>query len=186
MKEKSDFLFLGLLGLLIANTITQSIAFGYILSLNNYLGFVTWGLALVLRLGHFKRKRYALAFLLILGTLNVSNFGLGMMSMSFSIGHISNAPAEPIGLNPIILLMLIGYYFVNMRSINRLLSNAIKGSEEERKVDHQKIVDFYLRKFNECDDSEFEKVYRNFNEYPPEAQTALKQIRQEKEKRSTT
>jgi len=43
----SDFIFIGILGLLIASAIVQSVIFGYLVTINNYLGFVGWVTVLV-------------------------------------------------------------------------------------------------------------------------------------------
>ncbi|MBB2144420.1 hypothetical protein GM921_02910 [Pedobacter sp. LMG 31464] len=176
MKQKTDYIFFGLTGLIIVNTIIQSQLYNYALSINNYLSFVAWPIALFLRLKNYKVRRYPLAFLLILATINIFNFGLGAMKLSFSIGDISSIPAERPGVNPIILLILIAYYFVNKKSINRILNNTFRGTPEERKVEYQKTVDFYLNKFNSCNKEELKDILKDFNDYPEPAKIALRQI----------
>jgi|GEM_PF-827986 len=181
MKQKTDYIFFGLIGLLIVNTIIQSQLYDYVLSINNYLGFAFWTISLFLRLRNSRTKRYPLAFLLILGTLNVLNFGIGSVTLSFSIGNISDIPTERPGINPIILLVLIAYYLVNKKSINRILNNTFKGTEEEQRIEHQKTIDFYLKKFDACDEEEIKEILKNFNDYPNEAQIALRQIQSKNE-----
>jgi len=181
VKAKSDFIFLGILGALIANTIIQSVLFGYQLSINNYLGFVSWSVVWFLRITHIRFGKYGTALLLIAGSFNVINFGIGRISLSFSIGNVSNLSAETIGLNPIILLILIAYYLVNKNSINRIVVNIFYGSAEEQQKKHQEKVNFYLKKFEGCNPVELEKVFDSINDYPQEAQIALNQIRALKE-----
>jgi hypothetical protein len=180
MKVKSDFIFIGALGILIINTITQSILFNYLLSINNYLGFAAWLLILLLRIFKSRIGRYGLGVLLILGLFNIINFTLARVFLTVGFGGVSKAPIETVGLNPIVLLVLIIYYFVNKKSINRILAHLFYGSQEEREREHQKKVDFYLKKFEDCDSNELDQMFNNLKDYPAEAQIALNQIRGQK------
>lgn len=172
MKGKSDFIFLALIGLIVVNTITQSIIFDYLLSFNNYLGFVCLPIVLASRILKPRAGRYAIVVLLLLSSFNIINFGIAKVSLSFSIGGLG----EGIGLNPIMLIILIGYYLVNRRSINQRLSKYINGPADEQQNDQQKMVEFYVRKFENCAAEEMEAIIKNFNHYPPEAQIALKRV----------
>jgi hypothetical protein len=184
MKAKFDFLFLGILGLLIGNTIIHSYLFNYLLSINNYLGFGSWVIVLVLRLVNTRLGRYGTALLLILGTLNILNFGLGTVSLSFSIGNIDQIPTEPVGLDPVILLILIIYYFTNKKTVNRILSDIFYGNSKEQIQERQKKVEFYLEKFENYNSVEFDKILQSLKDYPIEAQIAIKEIRDQKESKS--
>jgi hypothetical protein len=172
MKQKTDYIFFGLTGLLIASALILSQRYDYVLSINNYLAFFAWPIALFFRV--YKSKRYPLGIILLLALFNIINFGIGTISMKFGI-H-SSIPVETPGINPIILLVVVVYYFVNKRQINNILSNFFKGTDEERREEFQKRVDFYLDKFNSCHEEELKGILENFNDYPDEAKTALRQI----------
>ena len=174
MKAKSDYLFLSVLGLLIVNTVTQHFLNRYVLSLNNYFGFIAWGTAFILHLGRSKYRRLALGWLLILGTLNLLTFTIGKIAVS--VGPISESGTEHLGINPIILVILIVYYFVNRTPINRILSRTLIGTEEEQKQKRNKQIEFYFEKFSKCEPEEFEELLQRFDDYPVEAQVALKRI----------
>lgn len=175
MKAKSDFIFIGILGLFIASTIALSLTYNYILSANNYLGFFCWAIAFILRLTHFKWKRYVLGFVIIFGTLNILNFGIGVASATISYG--SPLPIEPVSINPVILIILIAYYFTNKPAINRVLSRAIKGTEEEQAKEHQKMVAFYSDKFKSSSEEELKEAFKNYLGYPEAAKVALDKIK---------
>lgn len=174
MKGKSDYLFLSVLGLLIANTVTQHFLDRYVLTINNYFGFIAWGAAFILRLGRSKYRRLGLGWLLILGALNLLSFTIGKVAVS--VGNISNS-AEAIGLNPIILVILIAYYFVNKASINRILSRVFIGTREEQEQERNRQVEFYFTKFSNCEQEELDEIFQRFDDYPTEAKVALNRIK---------
>lgn len=172
MKQKTDYIFFGLTGLLIASALILSQQYNYVISINNYLAFFAWPIAMFFRI--YKSKRYPLGVILLLALFNIINFGIGKVSMKFGI-H-SSIPIETLGINPIILLITASYYFVNKRRIDNILSNFFKGTEEERREEFQKRVDFYLNKFSSCNEEELKGILENFNDYPDEAKMALRQI----------
>ncbi|MES2652622.1 MAG: hypothetical protein V4663_12840 [Bacteroidota bacterium] len=174
MKQKTDYIFFGLTGLLIASALILSQLYDYVLSINNYLAFVAWPIALFSRLKVYKGRRYPLGVILLFSLFNIINFGIGAVSMKFGIN--SSIPIETPGINPIILLIVIVYYIINKKRINNILSNFFKGTEEERRKEFQKTVDFYLNKFNSCNEEELKGILENFNDYPDEAKIALRQI----------
>ena len=176
MKQKTDFIFFGLTGLLIASTIILSQLYDYELSVNNYLAFITWPTTLFLRLKIKKRKRYPLGIIIILALFNVVNFSIG--SWTFKLGINSSVPIETPGINPIILIVAIAYYFVNKKAINNILSNFFKGTEQDRNEEYQKTVDFYVKRFSSCNEEELKGVLENYKDYPAPAQTALRQLQE--------
>ncbi|KQC01852.1 hypothetical protein [Pedobacter sp. Hv1] len=174
MKQKTDYIFFGLTGLLIASTLILSQLYGHVLTINNYLAFVAWPIALFLRMKTYQGKRYPLGIILLLALFNIINFEIGGFSMKFGIN--SSIPIETPGINPIILLIVVAYYIINKERINHIISNFFKGTEEERSKEFQKTVDFYLHKFNACEEEELKGILKNFNDYPDEAKIALRQI----------
>lgn len=107
MKRKADFIFIGVLGLLLANTLIQFIVGNTVLTLNNYLGILFWLISIALRLTSHRYGRHVVAIMLLLGTLNLASFGIGNVSLSIGFGSLVSP-----GVNPILLLILIIYVFV--------------------------------------------------------------------------
>lgn len=176
MRAKADFIFLGILGALIVNAIINAVVFNYQLSINNYFGFICWLLALLLRILNFRFNRYCVGCLIILGTLNILNFGIGTAVISFSVGNIYDVKADGLGLNPIILFILIVYCFVNKKVINVIISELWNGSAKEQEDARQKNINFYLKKFEHCSADELECLLKKLNDYPVEAQIAIKKL----------
>ena len=127
----SDFIFLGIIGLLIINTVVQSVVFGYRLNINNYPGFLSWTVVMVLMFTRFRYRRYGPAILLILGALSIFNFGISGISISAGIGDISNAGFQTPGLD---LLILIAYRLVNKKAIGQIIETAFRGTAEEHQL----------------------------------------------------
>jgi len=80
------------------------------------------------------------------------------------------------GTYPIIFLILIIYYVVNRKSINRILSSFIRGTGAEQEDAFQKKVAGYLKNFENSTPSELDYMYKNIKEYPPEAQEAISMV----------
>lgn len=172
--QKTDYIFFGLTGALIVSTLIISQLYGHLLSINNYLAFIAWPIALFLRFKVYKGRRYPLGIILLLSLFNIINFGIGTISMKFGIN--SSVPIETPGINPIILLLIIVYYLINKKRIKSILGDFFKGTDEERREEFQKMVNFYVHKFESCDDDELKRILENFNDYPDEAKVALRQI----------
>jgi hypothetical protein len=172
MKAKIDYAFLGLLGVLMAIAVVDVLTSDYIFNISNYFGFAGWTIALVLRIVKPRLGRYAIAWLIALGTLNMLSFELVRTSVSFGFGSFST-----IGINPQMLLILVAFYLINRKSINSKIAQTFKGSAEEQEAKRQKMVDFYTDKFKDLDKPEFEEIFNKIDSYPDEAQIALKQIR---------
>lgn len=174
MKQKTDYIFFGILGLFIVITITLSLLQNFVLTINNYLAFIALPTAFFLRIKLQKRRHFPLGIILMLSLFNIINFGLGTMSMTFGVN--SSIPIETPSINPIILLIFVAYYLINKKTISIILSNFFKGTEDERRKEFQTTVDFYLKKFSSCEEDELKKALENFNDYPDEAKIALRQI----------
>ena len=141
------------------------------LTFSNYLGMLLWLISIALRLTNNRYGRHVLAVMLLLGTLNVASFGIGNVSLSVGFGS-----AKSIGVNPILLLILIVYVFVNKTSVKKVVKMMFFPSAEEHQLEHKKQTDFYLRKFEKCSDAELEIIKGNFNLYPPAAQDAITEL----------
>nr|WP_121272503.1 hypothetical protein [Pedobacter schmidteae] len=171
MKKTSDFIFIAVIGLLAANTIFQSIWYGNVLSLNNYVGFVLWIIITVLRFSNNQYRRYGLTILLFLSTLNIANLTVGSISFNAFYGDI-----ESISVNPIMLLILIIYYIINEKTVKKELRRIFFPSEEEKQSEHQMQIDFYYRKFENCGNEELKNIIINKEQYPMPAQIALDKL----------
>jgi hypothetical protein len=172
-KSKADIIFLVLIGLLLTNAFVQSYLYSYELSLNNYLGLILWVVVLISLLIKHKTRRLALAILIILGTFDVLSFSIGTRTIGFSIGDMST---HLIGFDPIIFLVLIAWYLVNHKRINQIISTSLYGNTSEIEEERKKQVEFYLKKFKELDKPELTKVINDIDQYPSEAQTAIRMI----------
>ena len=86
MKFKSDYIFLGILGLLIINALYQSTFNHFILSTNTYIGMVGWAIILLVVIKNLRFSKYATAILLILGVFNIINFSIETASTRIVFG----------------------------------------------------------------------------------------------------
>lgn len=167
----SDFIFLSILSLLMISAIILSVNSGYLLSINNYLGFVCWGITIILMFTRFRYRRYGLAILLIMGTFSIFKFGIWTVSMSFAVSNFQTPR-----LDPTIFLILVVYCLVNRRVINRVLLRAFRGTPEEQKLKEEKEVTFYTRKFQKCTKEELDEVFSNYKNYPWAAKQAIDNV----------
>lgn len=171
IKRNADFIFIGVLGLFLANLLIQFVMTGNLLTLNNYLGILLWLIIGVLRFINYRYGRHGLALLLLLGTFDIASFGPGGVSFSVGLGSLG-----PIGFDPLVLIVLIIYYFVNKTAIKQVVKTLLYPSSEEQQLEYQKQTDFYLRKFENCGDDELEVIVSNLKEYPLAAQHAITEI----------
>ncbi|MES2279527.1 MAG: hypothetical protein V4592_26070 [Bacteroidota bacterium] len=155
MKAKIDYAFLGLLGVLMAIAIVDILTSDYVFNINNYLGFIGWSVALVIRIVKPHLGRYVVAWLIALGPLNILSFELVRTSVSMGFGSVSTP-----GVNPEMLLILVAFYLINRKSINGKIAQTFKGSAEEQEIKHQKMVDFYLTRFTDLSSDEFEAIFK--------------------------
>jgi len=167
----SDFIFLGILGLMIISSIFRSLIFGYHPSITNYLGFISWTLAIILMFTRFRFQRYSLAILLALGTFRILNFGFWTASITFTISGFTTP-----GIDFLIFLILVAYTLVNRETISRVLLSALHGSPEEQQLKEEKEIAFYTRKFEKCTKEELEEVFSNYKDYPWAAKQAIDNI----------
>lgn len=172
MKAKIDYAFLSLLGILLVISIVTVPTSEYVLNITNYLGIIAWSFVLVIRIIKPRLGRYFVACLILLTTLNLISFELIRTSASIGFGSLSTP-----SVNPGAFLLLFVYYLINQESINNKIKQTFNGSVEEREVKRQKMIVFYMNKFEGLTPEEFETIYTNFKDYPVEAQVALKQLR---------
>lgn len=171
MKAKSDYIFLGLLGISLAATIIITISSDYALTNFHYAAITGWLITLALRIFSPHAGRYGVGLLLLLGVFNILNFFLVRTTSSFGVGSLSTG-----SIDPYLFCMLVTYYVINRKGINRILSHLFKGSEKEQADKQQKLIDFYINQFENSTPAQLAHAFGNIKDYPPEAQTALNQI----------
>jgi hypothetical protein len=84
-------------------------------------------------------------------------------------------------ISPVTFVILILFTMVNYSAMFNLYQLLTKGSETEQEDKANIEVEFYYKKFSECSAVEFKESFKMFNDYPVEAQIALKRIKKEKE-----
>jgi hypothetical protein len=81
---------------------------------------------------------------------------------------------------PTFLVLMLFFGFNYSAIINRF-QLLIRGSEKEQNEELSKKMEFYYNKFNSCSNAELVDVFKMYNDYPVEAQLALKRIKEEKD-----
>lgn len=168
MKGKSDYIFLGILGLCISSSIIYCLCTDYEITPYNYAAVTCLLLTLQLRILRPKAGRYAVAVLIILATLNVINFTFMRTTSSFNYSEVPF-----ISLDPNLLLLLIIYCIVNRKTIISILSGR---RAEKRDSDYQQNYNSHIKRFEKMTTEEFNQTMRYYDDHPPEAQAALKQL----------
>lgn len=178
-EKNYDYIFLTIIGLLIANTIFRYIQNNFALSINNYLGFVSWFGVILIRGFSSKVKIYGVWVLLILSSVNILNFTIETTKATFGIG---DEGFHSFAINPVCFFLLISYCVLKRKSLLKVTSKILLDTEQEREEKQKRKVDFYYRKFNACEAEELNGIYKSLKEYPEEAQIALNMIKRQKEK----
>ncbi len=84
-------------------------------------------------------------------------------------------------ISPVTFVILILFTAVNYSVMFELYYLLTKGSKKEQEDKANRDVEFYYKKFNECSADEFYESLKMCNDYPVEAQLALKRIKEEKD-----
>ncbi len=178
MSKKSkytDTAFLSLFALFIIVSVVAHFKNGYVLSINNYVAFIS---LLIVGYNFFisdKKWKYSVPVLLLLSTFNIINFYVAIINSS--VYHINdrlifNWP----GFNIVAFIFLIVYSFTNSDSAIKFFRIIFKGSDSEQEEKRNKMIDFYYNKFNGLEGNDFENVLKNLTDYPTEGQIAIKKI----------
>lgn len=167
--KKVDLVFLGILALSSVISLLSHFISGYVLSINDYVGFLF--LSIVIFFQYKSGKfRAGIPILLALGSLSILGFSYVAFNSSF-IHLTDDITYNPIGFNSVLFLMLVVYCFINYNFIKILLIG--KPNEE---VNEDKMTAFYYNKFAECDIAEFKDIAKRIDMYPAEAQEAIQQL----------
>ena len=172
--EKTDLFFLAILTLSSLVSLLLHFISGYVLSINDYAGFLF--LAIILFFQYRGGKfRSGIPVLLILGTFNILCFSY--ITFNSSLVHLTDdLTYNPPGFNPAFFLMLVVYGFINFNYLKTILG----GNRESGDADEDKMTDFYYNKFSDCDPAEFKDIAQRINMYPAEAQAAIRRLIEER------
>jgi hypothetical protein len=171
-----DLIFLSLLGLLIILTVVRHYQFSSILSLNNYLGFTIWSFLVINRGLKVSLPSYSILVILILFTFNIVNFTVEIFEARIGIESRPDLTFNSLSVNPVGFLLFLIYSIINRGFFRSLIKDLLNGTAEEQALEAKKAVSFYFEKFKDYNEEEFNKVVGNLNEYPEEAQIAIKRI----------
>jgi len=173
-----DIVTLVLIGIFISIGIFDHFSNNYILSVNFYLGCLCWAGVIFIKYRIGKGNSLVFWFLILL-TSNI----LVCSAYIYSFGSVDylykndGLIIASIGINPIFFLMLVIYSGLNYDIIRDFIYGSEKENFEKSKAD----IQFYYDKFNRYQAEELEAIYKMFNEYPIDAQIALKKIHKERD-----
>jgi len=181
-KDKyADVVVFVLIGVMIAKAVFDAFTSGFILAINFYLGCLCWAVVgfLVLEKG---KGSYLVFYMLLLSTLNILVYSVWIRSFG-SVHYIyrqGNLIISSVGINPMFLFILVIYTIINIKRISShfgmLFGRTIKDRDEELKSK----VNFYYEKFSSYSSEDLVMLFKMYEEYPVEAQIALKKIHKEK------
>jgi|GEM_PF-4407199 len=144
------------------------------LSVSNYIGIVLLISVIILKLAIPTKFRLSVFLLLALGLFNIVSFTYYKTTAGVNYGERT---AEIDLINPLILVLIIIYMIVNRRFIRRYYTPSNK-----EEVDQQsKMVGFYFDKFNSCSEEELKNALSLYDQYPLEAQLALRKVHDERQ-----
>jgi hypothetical protein len=146
--------------------------------INTTIGAFLFIISLIFRILKLRKGQYLLFILLLALLFNIR------LSFRIANGDVSTTyyserfPA--LGFNPIIFLVLILYVIVHRNVIISLFRKLFYGSEKEQDEKRNKNIAFYYDKFSGCSSEELESILKMYEDYPAEAQIALKRIQQDR------
>jgi len=120
-----------------------------------------------------------LCVLLLVSMINVLNFGT---NYSLEDGRASWSLVNAFGLhfNPYCFFLLLLFSLINRKNLMALYLKMRYGTAKEQEVEMESKVKFYYDKFIKFSAEELEVVFKDFKEYPEEAQIAIDKIKKEK------
>lgn len=155
--------------------LVEFFASGYVLSIHNYLAFILLAVALYFKISKSGKLRFSVALILFLATFNIISFTISRdwFSINYSSGNIVYSTP---GINLYVVVFFMGYCFWNFDYLKSLFT----GSHEERKIEEEKMIDFYYNKFADSSFDEYKTVLSNIDSYPEEARIALERLKEER------
>ncbi|MDB5158532.1 MAG: hypothetical protein JWR50_3239 [Mucilaginibacter sp.] len=175
-----DFLLVSVFGFYIITGVCHHFAEGSVIYLNNVLAAILLILGVILKVSNKEKGKFVVLLLLVLSTFGIINFVVATVARVGTPVSDSFAFIQYPGIDPITLLILIIYCIVNRNFFFECYSLLFHGSKQYQRSESDKKVEFYYKKFVESTNDELVGFYKMYNEYPVEAQVALKQIHEER------
>ncbi len=175
-----DFVLLSIFSFFVGLGIYQFFIDGFIAYLNNILAAILLIYGIFLKIKNTDKSRFVVIVLLVLSTFGIINFVFATVARIGDLPTNSFAFIQYPGVDPITLLILIIYCVVNRTFFFECYHLLFHGSGEEQKLESEKQVEFYYKKFSTIKEDELESIFKIYNEYPIEAQMALKAIHEER------
>jgi hypothetical protein len=166
-KPQTDFIFLGLLGVLLGSTFIQAFLFSYVIDSHHYSALIAFIAVVALRFSSHRFKRYGIIFLLILGSASILNFTTYKVTFGIKFGD-----AVSLVVDLLFSLLFLIYIFINWKTVVIFF----KGTEQEILSDRNRKIEHYRKVFAKCSDEELEKMKGDINEYPEEARVVLNEL----------
>lgn len=173
MNKKAKYIdssFLLIFFLLAILTMYRHLSAGFILSINNYLGFLL--LIMFIGIWFLKKELNKYLVFILLYTFNIINFTVERFNISVG-ADVRELQFTPISINPIAVILLIIYLCLNGSTIKQLYTDNDKESADKL----NKKVDFYYNKFSNCSEGELTVIFSNYDKYPEEARIALDKLK---------
>lgn len=183
MSKKAKYLdlaFIFFIGYLIAVSIKQHFLDNTVLSLNFYVGFLAWTFSLYCVIKGVHRS--AILILLLFSVFNIIAFSAVISSFGnvYFLYKGDNFNIVSVGINPLQLLILFIYAIINRDIVSEFYARVFNESKDDQVKNYMALVDFYYNKFKTCSEEELKVIFQNYNDYPPEAQEAILQLKEHK------
>jgi hypothetical protein len=175
-----DFILLSTFSFFVVLGIYQYFVDGFTVYLNNILAAILLIYGIFLKVKRYDKSRFVVICLLALSTFGIINFVFATVARIGELPTNSFAFIQYPGIDPITLLIFIIYCFVNRSFFWECYHLLFHGTGEAQKRESEKQIEFYYKKFSTIKNDDLERIFKIYNEYPVEAQMALKAIHEER------
>lgn len=151
---------------------------GYIL-FNEAIAMFLFCLSFPLKIYNINVARYVILVVLLVLLFSPLSYEYTITEESTSVTHQEARFTSLI--SPVTFLVLMLFLAFNCQAMIDLYHLLIRGSEKEQKAELSKNIEFYYAKFNDCSNAELADILKMYDDYPVEAQVALKKIKDEKD-----
>jgi hypothetical protein len=146
---------------------------------NETIGLALLSISLIFKLLKLKGAQYVLFFMMIILLFQLVKFSFTITEGDASTTYHSGAFLS-IGFSPIVFVEFIFFILINRKVLFFFFGNLFYGYTEERKEKQLKKIDFYYNTFRGYSGDALVEAFKMLDDYPAEAQTALKQIKEER------
>lgn len=171
-----DTIALATLGGFILYFIYDAVFNGYTITFNNLMAIFLWLFIIVYKVIYPVKSKYFVFCLLILAVFDIAC----ITNYRIFIGIHTANDIYQIPFSFISFLLLVIYSAVNFGALIDLYRIIFYGSAEEQLDKQDKLTQFYYKKFKDCEDEEFSKIFNSINDYPEAAKLALYKLKEEK------